>query len=227
MIFPSFIHTQKRNPSSHLADPDAFRGFLSLRPETMHQMSFLFADRGIPAGYRHMNGYGSRTFKNVNAAGKACYVKYHFKTDQGIANLTAQQAADLAGKDPDCATRDLHQAIARQEYPSWTMYVQIMTVEQAKQVPFHPFDLSKVWPQADFPLQPVGRLVLTENPTAYFAQVEQLAFIPSHMIPGIEPSPDKMLQARLFSYPDTHRHRLGILRPKSPVATSTQLVITF
>lgn len=156
-----------------------------------------------------MNGYGSHTFVNVNDAGDIHYVKYHFKTDQGIRNLSAQEADRLASADPDYSTRDLFNAIARGKHPSWTLYVQVMTPQQASECPFNPFDLTKVWPHSAYPLHQVGRLVLNENPTDYFAQVEQLAFSPSHMIPGIEPSPDKMLQARLFSYPDTHRHRLG------------------
>lgn len=183
--------------------------FFSLRPETIHQCTFLFSDRGTPDGYRHMNGYGSHTFKNVNAAGQAVYVKYHFKTDQGIRCLDAADADRLAAEDPDYAIRDLYNAIARGDYPSWTMYVQVMTYEQAAVAPFNPFDLTRVWPHSDYPLHEVGRLYLNENPKDYFAEVEQLAFSPSHMVPGIEPSPDKMLQARLFSYPDTHRHRLG------------------
>jgi len=183
--------------------------FISLRPETTHQVSFLFSDRGTPDGYRKMNGYGSHTFKNVNAAGQAVYVKYHFKTDQGIKCLDAAEADRLASEDPDYAIRDLYNAIANGDFPSWTLYVQVMTYEQAETCPFNPFDLTKVWPHSLYPLHEVGRMYLNENPKDYFAEVEQLAFSPSHMVPGIEPSPDKMLQARLFSYPDTHRHRLG------------------
>ena len=220
ILFPSFIHTQKRNPATHLADANMFWDFISLRPETLHQVSFLFSDRGTPNGYRHMNGYGSHTFKNVNHQGEAIYVKYHFKTDQGVANLTPAQAQRLASEEPDYAIRDLYNAIASGNYPSWTLYVQVMTYQQAEQVSFHPFDLTKVWPHSQFPLHEVGRLVLDTNPTDYFTQVEQLAFAPSHMIPGIEPSPDKMLQARLFSYPDTHRHRLGANYGSIPVNQS-------
>lgn len=205
----SFIHTQKRNPATHLKDPDAFWDFIGLRPETTHQVSFLFSDRWTPDGHRHMNGYGSHTFKNVNAAGEAVYVKYHLKTDQGIRNLNASTADQLASGDPDYAIRDLYNAIERGDYPSWTMYVQVMTYQQAAASPFNPFDLTKVWSHSDYPLHEVGRLFLNQNPMDYFAQVEQLAFSPSHLVAGIEPSPDKMLQARLFSYPDTHRHRLG------------------
>jgi len=217
ILFPSFIHTQKRNPATHLADPDMFWDFISLRPETVHQVSFLFSDRGTPDGYRHMNGYGSHTFKNVNHNGEAVYVKYHFKTDQGIANLTSEEASQIASSDGDYAIRDLYNAIASGKPPSWTMYVQIMSYDQAKNCKFNPFDLTKIWPHQEYPLQQVGRLVLDTNPDNYFAQVEQLAFSPSHMIPGIEPSPDKMLQARLFSYPDTHRHRLGANYQQIPV----------
>jgi catalase len=217
ILFPSFIHTQKRNPATHLADADMFWDFISLRPETTHQVSFLFSDRGTPNGYRHMNGYGSHTFKNVNAKGEPCYVKYHFKTDQGISNLDSTHAKRLASEDPDYAIRDLYNSIERGQYPSWTLYVQVMTFPEAASVPFNPFDLTKIWPHSQFPLHKVGSLVLNRNPQDYFAEVEQLAFAPSHMIPGIEPSPDKMLQARLFSYPDTHRHRLGANYQSLPV----------
>lgn len=194
-----------------------FWDFIGLRPETTHQVSFLFSDRGTPDGYRHMNGYGSHTFKNVNANGEAVYVKYHLKTDQGVANLSAKDAAQLASEDPDYATRDLYNSIAGGDFPSWTVYVQVMTYYEAQIVPFNPFDLTKVWPHKKFPLHEVGRLILNRNPKNYFAEIEQLAFSPAHMIPGIEPSPDKMLQARLFSYPDTHRHRLGANYDKIPV----------
>lgn len=217
ILFPSFIHTQKRNPATHLGDPDMFWDFISLRPETVHQVSFLFSDRGLPNGYRHMNGYGSHTFKNVNAKGEPCYVKYHLKTDQGISNLSPDVAAKIASSDPDYSTGDLYNSIAKGDFPSWTMYVQIMDYQEAKDSSFNPFDLTKIWPHDKYPLQEIGRLVLNRNPKDYFAEVEQLAFAPSHLIPGIEPSPDKMLQARLFSYPDTHRHRLGANYQQIPV----------
>lgn len=217
MLFPSFIHTQKRNPATHLKDPDMFWDFIGLRPETVHQVSFLFSDRGTPDGYRHMNGYGSHTFKNVNEKGDAVYVKYHFKTDQGICNLSAEDADKLASSDPDYAIRDLYTSIEATDFPSWTVYLQVMTLDQAEKCLFNPFDLTKIWSHKDFPLHEVGRIVLNRNPKNYFAEVEQLAFSPSHMIPGIEPSPDKMLQARLFSYPDTHRHRLGVNYQNIPV----------
>jgi catalase len=217
ILFPSFIHTQKKNPVTGLADPDMFWDFISLRPETIHQVSFLFSDRGIPDGYRHMNGYGSHTFKNVNARGEPVYVKYHFKTDQGILNLSTEEAAIIASTDPDYSIRDLYNNIAQGNFPSWTMYLQVMSFDQAKSVDFNPFDLTKIWSHNDFPLIEVGRITLNRNPSNYFAEVEQMAFSPSHLVPGIEPSPDKMLQARLFSYPDTHRHRLGTNYQQIPI----------
>ncbi|CAH1119640.1 unnamed protein product [Phaedon cochleariae] len=217
ILFPSFIHTQKRNPQTHLKDPDAFWDFMSLRPETMHQLLFLFSDRGIPDGYRCMNGYGSHTFKLVNKDGKSHFCKFVFKTNQGIKNLSAQKAEQLSALDPDYSIRDLFNAIADGKHPSWTFYVQIMTAEQAAASKFNPFDLTKVWPQGEYPLIRVGKMVLNRNPENYFAEVEQIAFSPAHMPPGIEASPDKMLQARLFAYGDTHRHRLGANHLQLPV----------
>ncbi|XP_045197713.1 catalase-like isoform X3 [Mercenaria mercenaria] len=208
-LFPSFIHTQKRNPQTHLKDPDMFWDFISLRPETTHQVSFLFSDRGTPNGYRCMNGYGSHTFKLVNSDNKPVYCKFHWKCDQGIKNLMADEAGELSGSAPDYAMRDLYNAIAEGNYPSWTLKIQVMTYEEAEKFRWNPFDLTKIWPQGEYPLIPVGRMVLNKNPKNYFADVEQIAFSPAHMIPGVEASPDKMLQGRLFSYSDTHRHRLG------------------
>lgn len=216
-LFPSFIHTQKRNPTTHLKDPDMFWDFLTLRPEATHQVLFLFSDRGIPDGYRHMNGYGSHTFKLVNAQGVSHWVKFHYKTNQGIKNLPVDKATELSSTDPDYSIRDLYNAIAKGDHPSWTFYIQVMTTAQAQQVNFNPFDLTKIWPHSDFPLIPVGKLVLNQNPKNYFAEVEQLAFSPANLVPGIEPSPDKMLQGRLFSYSDTHRHRLGANYLQIPV----------
>jgi catalase len=207
--FPDFIHTQKRNPATNLKDPDMFWDFLSLTPESIHQVTILFSDRGTPRSYRHMNGYSGHTFKWYNDRGEYYWVKIHFKTDQGIQNLTREEATRLSGENPDHATQDLYQAIARGEYPSWTVSVQIMTPEQAADYRFDPFDITKVLPHGDFPLNPVGRMVLDRNPENYFADVEQAAFSPGDLVPGIAPSPDKLLQGRLFSYHDTHRHRLG------------------
>ena len=218
-----------------------FWDFITLRPETCHQVSFLFGDRGIPDGYRHMNGYGSHTFKLVNDKGVATYAKFHFKvswldldailtcdqftkqflsnfqTDQGIKNLPAAKAGQLAGENPDYSIQDLYNAIANGNPPSWTLYLQVMSVDEAERVKFNPFDVTKVWPQSEYPLIPVGRMVLNRNPANYFAEVEQIAFAPSHLIPGVEASPDKMLQGRLFSYADTHRHRLGANYLQIPV----------
>jgi catalase len=207
--FPDFIHTQKRNPANNCKDPNMFWDFLSLTPESIHQVTILFSDRGIPASFRNMNGYGSHTFKWYNEKGEYFWVQYHFKTDQGIKNLTRQEAEIMRSKDPDHATRDLYEAIERGDYPSWTLQMQIMTPEQAKDYRFDILDITKVWPHADFPPIEVGKLVLNRNPKNYFAEVEQAAFGPQNLVPGIAASPDKMLQGRLFSYHDTHLHRLG------------------
>jgi catalase len=216
-LFPSFIHTQKRNPKTHLKDPDMFWDFISLRPETTHQVSFLFSGRGTPDGHRHMNGYGSHTFKLVNTEGEAVWCKFHVKTNQGIKNLSAKQAYELSAADPDYSTRDLYNAIASGNFPSWTFYLQVMTIKEAQSFRWNPFDLTKVWPHKEFPLIPVGRLVLDRNPGNYFAEVEQSAFSPAHLVPGVEASPDKMLQGRLFSYADTHIHRLGTNYTQLPI----------
>lgn len=209
MKFPDFIHTQKRHPASNLKDPDMFWDFLSLTPESIHQVTVLFSDRGTPFNYRQINGYSGHTYMWYNSKGDYWWIKIHFKTDQKIKTLTRQEAAHLAGADPDHATRDLFNCIKEGDFPSWTVYVQIMTPEEAKKYRFDPFDITKVWPHGDYPLQPVGRMVLNRNPKNYFAEVEQSAFSPGNFVPGIGPSPDKMLQGRLFSYHDTHRHRLG------------------
>ena len=207
--FPDFIHTQKRNPATNCKDPDMFWDFLSLTPESIHQVTILFSDRGIPATYRNMNGYSSHTYKWYNEKDEYFWVQYHFKTDQGIKNLTRQEAEIMRAKDPDHATRDLYEAIKRGDHPSWTLQMQIMTPEQAKEYRFDILDITKVWPHADFPPIEVGKLVLNRNPENYFAEVEQAAFGPGNLVPGIAASPDKMLQGRLFSYHDTHIHRLG------------------
>ena len=207
--FPDFIHTQKRHPATNLKDADMFWDFLSLTPESIHQVTILFSDRGTPRSFRHMHGFSGHTFKWYNAKGEYYWVKIHFITDQGIQNFTREEAGRLAGEDPDQATRDLYEAIERGEYPSWKVYVQIMTPEQAAEFRFNPFDITKVIPHGDFPLQPVGRMILNRNPENYFAEIEQSAFSPGNFVPGIGSSPDKLLQGRLFSYHDTHRHRLG------------------
>lgn len=207
--FADFIHTQKRHPQTNLKDPDMFWDFLSLTPESVHQVMVLFSDRGTPATYRNMNGYSSHTYVWSSAVGEQFYVQYHFKTEQGIRNLTATQADEMKAKDPDHATRDLFDAIEREDYPSWRLEMQIMPVAEADEYRFDVFDITKVWPHADYPPMTIGKLVLDRNPENYFADVEQAAFNPSNFVPGIGPSNDKMLQARLFSYHDTHLHRLG------------------
>lgn len=216
-LFPSFIHSQKRNPVTNLRDYNAFWDFLTLRQESVHQVMFLFGDRGIPDGYRFLHGYGSHTFKMVNGKGEPIWCKFHYKTDQGIKNLDPKTAEQLQALDSDYATRDLFNAIGKGMYPSWTMFIQVMTIEQADRWKFNPFDVTKVWNQAEFPLIKVGRLVLDRNPTNYHAEVEQIAFNPGSFVPGILPSPDRMLQGRLFSYRDTQFHRVGTNHLMLPV----------
>jgi len=207
--FPDFIHTQKRNPATNLKDANMFWDFLSLTPESIHQVTILFSDRGTPKSYRYMNGYGSHTFKWYNEKGEYFWVKYHFKTDQGIRNLAREEAEHTKGTDPDHATGDLYNAIKRGDFPSWTLQVQIMKPEEAEDYRFDLFDVTKVWPHGDYPTIEVGRMVLNRNPENYFAEVEQAAFSPANFVPGIAASPDKMLQGRLFAYHDAHRYRLG------------------
>ena len=207
--FPDFIHTQKRNPGTNLKDPDMFWDFLSLTPESIHQVTILFSDRGTPATYRNMNGYSSHTFKWYNDKGDYFWVQYHFKTDQGIKNLTREEATRISGENPDHATQDLYEAIERGDYPSWTLEMQILTPEQAEDFRWDIFDITKVWPHGEVQPIIIGKLVLNRNPVNYFAEVEQAAFSPGNLVPGIAASQDKMLQARLFSYHDTHIHRLG------------------
>lgn len=220
MKFPDFIHSQKRLPQEGWRSPTMQWDFWSLHPESVHQVLWLMGDRGTPRSYRHLNGYGSHTYSLVNAKGQRVWVKFHFKTNQGIANFTDDEANAMTGKDPDHHRRDLFMAIEQGDFPSWTLFIQTMTDEQAAKCPFDPFDLTKVWPHGDFPLQQVGTLELNTNPGNFFVDIEQAAFAPSSMVPGISYSPDPMLQARLFAYADTHRYRLGInnhlLRPNQP-----------
>ncbi|AEH61530.1 Catalase [Methanosalsum zhilinae DSM 4017] len=227
--FPDFIHTQKRHPATNCKDADMFWDFLSLTPESTHQVTILFSDRGTPATYRNMNGYSSHTYKWYNEDGEYFWVQYHFKTDQGIENLTREEAEKMSATDPDHATRDLYEAIERGDYPSWTLEMQIMTPEEAEEYRFDITDITKVWPHGDFPTIKIGKLVLNRNPDNYFAEVEQAAFSPANLVPGIGISPDKMLQARVFSYHDTHIHRLGpnynlipVNRPKNSPENSYQ-----
>ncbi|NRG46315.1 catalase [Bacillus sp. CRN 9] len=215
--FPDFIHTQKRDPQTHLKNPTAVWDFWSLSPESLHQVSILMSDRGIPATLRHMHGFGSHTFKWVNEEGKTSWVKYHFKTDQGVKNLDVKVAEELAGSNPDYHTEDLFNAIDKGDFPSWTLYVQIMPEEDANTYRFDPFDVTKVWSQKDYPLIEVGKMTLNRNPENYFAEVEQATFSPGTFVPGIEPSPDKMLQGRLFAYADAHRYRVGANHNALPI----------
>jgi len=215
--FPDFIHTQKRNPQTNLKDPDMFWDFLSLVPESCHQVSILFSDRGTPDGYRHMNGYSSHSLKWYNEKGEVFYVKLHYITDSGIKNFTGKQAKELIAEDPDYATRDLFEHIRKGQTATWSMKVQVMPVADAANYKWNVLDVTKIWPHGDYPLIDVGKLVLNRNPENYFAETEQSAFAPSHLVPGIGPSEDKMLQGRLFSYPDTHRHRLGVNYSQIPI----------
>ena len=207
--FPDFIHSQKRHPQTGVQDPNMAFDFWSYSPEALHQITILMSDRGTPNGYRHMNGYGSHTFKWVNAAGEEFLVKYHYKTDQGIKNFTAEEAAEQGKKDKDWSTNDLFNEIEKGNYPSWTWYAQVMPIADADNYRFDVYDMTKIWPHSDYPLKRIGKLVLNKNPENFHAETEQSAFAPAHMVPGIEPSNDKMLQGRLVNYPDTHRHRLG------------------
>ncbi|WP_082235648.1 catalase KatA [Halobacillus massiliensis] len=215
--FPDFIHTQKRNPATNMKDPNAVWDFFSLSPESLHQVTILHTDRGIPATYRHMHGFGSHTFKWTNEEGNSVWVKYHFKSEQGIKNIDEETGNKIAGENPDYKTGDLYEAIEKGSYPSWKVYVQIMPLEEAQTYRFDPFDVTKVWSQKDYPLIEVGRMVLDQNPENYFAEVEQAAFSPGRFVPGIEASPDKMLQGRLFAYSDAHRYRLGANHEALPV----------
>ncbi|WP_145247517.1 catalase [Aeoliella mucimassa] len=215
--FQHFIRSQKRRQDSGLRDHDMQWDFWTLSPESAHQVAWLMGDRGIPKTWRHMNGYSSHTYMWVNSAGERFWVKYHFKTDQGIEFFTQDEAVDMAGQDSDYHRRDLFNAIKQGDYPSWTLNVQIMPFEEAKTYRFNPFDLTKVWPHADYPLQEVGKLVLNQNPVDFHTQIEQAAFEVNNFVPGIGPSPDKMLLGRIFSYADAHRARLGVNYKQIPV----------
>jgi catalase len=224
MKFQHFIRSQKRRADNNLRDHDMQWDFWTLSPESAHQVTWLMGDRGIPRSWRHMNGYSSHTYMWVNAAREKFWVKYHFKTDQGIEFFTQDEADQMASMDTDYHVRDLYEHIDKGEYPSWTLKMQIMPFEEAKTYRFNPFDLTKVWPHGDYPLIEVGRMTLDRNPTDNHTEIEQAAFEPNNLVPGIGPSPDKMLLGRLFSYADAHRHRIGanykqvpVNAPKSPV----------
>ncbi|KQU54381.1 catalase [Bosea sp. Leaf344] len=223
--FPDFIHTQKRHPRTNLRSPTAMWDFWSLSPESLHQVTILMSDRGLPTDVRHINGYGSHTFSLWNDAGERYWVKFHFKTMQGHRHWTNEEAATVVGRSRETTQEDLYNAIENGDYPRWKMQVQIMPELDAEKTPYNPFDLTKVWPHGDYPLIDVGIVELNRNADNYFAEIENAAYSPSNIVPGIGFSPDKMLQARIFSYADAHRHRLGthyemipVNQPKSPVA---------
>ena len=219
--FPDFIHTQKRDPQTNLKSPTMMWDFWSHAPESLHQVTILFSDRGTPDGYRHMDGFGSHTFSMINAAGERVWVKWHFKTQQGIRNLLPEDAVRIAGVDPDYAQRDLFHAIETGHFPRWNVYVQVMTdadrIAWEQRTGWDAFDLTKVWPHADFPRIPVGVLELNRNPQNYHVEVEQAAFSPANVVPGLGFSPDKMLQGRLFGYHDAQLYRVGTNHQHLPV----------
>jgi catalase len=219
MKFQHFIRSQKRRADNNCRDNDMQWDFWTLSPETAHQVAWLFGDRGIPKTWRHMNGYSSHTYSWVNADGQIFWVKYHFISDQGVQCLTQAEADRLVAADGDYHARDLHQAIKTGHYPSWTLKMQIMPFDDAKTYRFNPFDLTKVWPHADYPLIEVGKLVLDRNYTDHHTQIEQAAFAPSNLVPGTGFSPDKMLLARTFAYADAHRARIGVNHHQIPVNT--------
>ncbi|MCZ2441121.1 MAG: catalase [Burkholderiales bacterium] len=215
--FPDLNKAVKRDPRTNLRSASHNWDYWTLLPEALHQITIVMSDRGIPASYRHMHGFGSHTYSFWNHAGERFWVKFHFKTQQGIRNLSDAEAEALIGKDRESHQRDLFEAIARGDFPKWTMYVQLMPELDAEKVPYHPFDLTKVWPHADYPLHEVGEFELNRNPENFFLDVEQSAFAPSNLVPGIGVSPDRMLQARLFNYADAQRYRLGSNHHQIPV----------
>ena len=215
--FPDFIHTQKRHPATNLRSTTAMWDFWSLSPESLHQVTILMSDRGLPPSPRFMNGYGSHTYSLINANNERVWVKFHFKPQQGHKFLTNAQAAEVIGQTRESFQEDLHGSIAKGEYPRWTMQIQVMTEAEAEKTPYNPFDLTKVWPHKDFPVIEVGYFELNRNPANYFAEIEQAAFSPSNIVPGIGFSPDKVLQSRIFSYADAHRYRLGTHYEALPV----------
>ena len=222
--FPDFIHTQKRHPRTNLRSPTAMWDFWSLSPESLHQVTILMSDRGLPTDVRHINGYGSHTYSFWNAAGERFWVKFHFKTMQGHKHWTNAEAAAIVGQTRESTQEDLYGAIEKGDFPRWKVCVQIMPELDAEKTPYNPFDITKVWPHGDYPLIDVGILELNRNAENYFSEIEQVAMSPSNMVPGIGASPDKMLQARIFSYADAHRYRIGthyealpVNAPKCPV----------
>ncbi|MCB4793545.1 catalase [Pseudomonas sp. NP21570] len=215
--FPDLNHAVKRDPRTNMRSANNNWDFWTGLPEALHQITYVMGDRGIPASYRHMHGFGSHTYSFISPNNERFWVKFHFRTQQGIKNLTDAEAAAIVANDRESSQRDLFEAIERGEYPRWTMYVQVMAEADAAKVPYHPFDLTKVWPHADYPLIEVGYYELNRNPDNYFQDVEQAAFTPANVVPGISFSPDRMLQGRLFSYGDAQRYRLGVNHHQIPV----------
>lgn len=215
--FMDFIHSQKREPHTNLRSDTMQWDFWANTPEALHQVTILFSDRGIPKSYANMNGYGSHTYSFINDENERFWVKFHFKTEHGIENFTSEEADKIVGENPDYTTQELYERIEAGNFPRWKFYVQIMKEEDADTYKWNPFDLTKVWPHEDYELIEVGTLELNQNPGNYFADVEQAAFAPSNIVPGIGFSPDKMLQGRLFAYPDAHRYRLGVNHQHIPV----------
>lgn len=215
--FPDFIHTQKRDPKTNLKSPQMMWDFWSLSPESLHQVTILFSDRGIPFSYRHMHGYGSHTYSLINDKKERVWVKWHIRTEQGIKNHLVTKAAELDGTNPDSVQEDLFRAIESGDFPKWRVYIQVMTEQQAYDHPNNPFDVTKVWSQKEYPLIEVGMIILNRNPENYFAEVEQAAFAPSNIVPGIGFSPDRMLQGRIFAYADAQRYRIGTNYQQLPV----------
>lgn len=215
--FPDFIRTQKRDPKTNLRRNTAQWDFWSLSPESLHQVTILFSDRGLPRSYRNMNGYGSHTYCMYNKKNDRVWVKFHFKTAQGIKCMTSDESEAIIAKDRESHQRDLFESIEKGNFPKWNLKIQVMTEAQAERTSFNPFDLTKVWPHGEYPLIDVGVMELNRNPENYFAEVEQAAFSPANMVPGIGHSPDKMLQFRIFSYADAHRYRLGVNYENLPV----------
>ncbi|MGZ2505977.1 catalase [Rhizobium beringeri] len=215
--FPDLNHAVKRDPRTGMRSAENNWDFWTNLPEALHQITIVMSDRGIPKSWRHMHGFGSHTYSFINSGNERFWVKFHFRTQQGVENLTDEEATDLIGRDRESSQRDLFENIEAGNYPRWTLFVQIMPEEQANTYRINPFDITKVWPKADYPLIEVGVVELNRNPENFFAEIEQAAFAPSSIIPGIGFSPDKLLQGRLFSYGDTQRHRLGVNFSQIPV----------
>ena len=225
--FPDFIHTQKRDPRTNLRNANAAWDFWTLCPEALHQITILMSDRGIPASYRHMHGFGSHTYSLINDKGERFWVKFHFKTQQGIKNLTNKEAEEIIAKDRESHQKDLYNSIEKGDFPKWTFQVQILPENEVDKLGFNPFDLTKVWPHSIVPLMDIGEMILNKNPQNYFNEVEQAAFSPSNIVPGIGFSPDKMLQGRIFSYPDAHRYRVGTNYHLLPINRARSEVNTY